>query len=341
MTAQLELQGLTKLFGDSPDHALSALHASQLSKSELLEQTGHTLGVHDVNLTVAAGELFVVMGLSGCGKSTLVRLINRLIEPTAGRVLLDGEDVTALPPRDLVALRRKKVSMVFQSFALLPHRTVMGNALFGLEVAGVPKNEARQRAGEALEMVGVSQVADHMPDQLSGGMQQRVGLARAWVTNSDIMLMDEAFSALDPLIRTEMQDALLNLQRTEQRTIVFISHDLSEAVRIADRIAVMAEAEIRQVGTPTEIIDNPADDYVRAFFRDVQPGRLFTAGDIASPGPVANDIEPVPASALLETILPRAAAIDTPLPVADDEGQIIGSINHTQLLQALSQGRER
>jgi glycine betaine/proline transport system ATP-binding protein len=341
MTAQLELQGLTKLFGDSPEQALSALNASQLSKHELLEQTGHTLGVYNVNLNIAAGELFVVMGLSGCGKSTLVRLINRLIEPTAGRVLLDGQDVTALSARDLVALRRKKISMVFQSFALLPHRTVMENTLFGLEVAGVPKDEARQRAGETLEMVGVSQVADHMPDQLSGGMQQRVGLARAWVTNPDIMLMDEAFSALDPLIRTEMQDALLNLQRTEQRTIVFISHDLSEAVRIADRIAVMADAEIRQVGTPTDIIDNPADDYVRAFFRDVQPGRLFTAGDIASPGPVGSDIEPVPASALLESILPRAAAIDTPLPVADDKGQIIGSINRTQLLQALSRGRER
>lgn len=340
MTAHLELKGLTKLFGDKPEHALSALATSNLSKAELLEQTGHTLGVHDANLTIAAGELFVVMGLSGCGKSTLVRLINRLIEPTSGQVILDGEDITALSRRDLVTLRRNRMSMVFQSFALLPHRTVLENALFGLEVSGVAQQEARQRAGEALEMVGVSQVADHMPDQLSGGMKQRVGLARAWVTNPDIMLMDEAFSALDPLIRTEMQDALLNLQRTEQRTIVFISHDLSEAVRIADRIAVMAEAEIRQVGAPADIIDNPADDYVRAFFRDVQPGQLFTAGDIAVPGDGESDIEPVQASALLEQILPRAAETDQPLPVADTNGHIIGFINRTQLLQALAKGRE-
>lgn len=340
MTAQLELKGLTKLFGDQPEHALLALNASSLSKADLFEQTGHTLGVHDANLTIAAGELFVVMGLSGCGKSTLVRLINRLIEPTSGQVLLNGEDITALSPRELVTLRRNRMSMVFQSFALLPHRTVLENALFGLEVSGVAQQEARQRAGEALEMVGVSQVADHMPDQLSGGMKQRVGLARAWVTNPDIMLMDEAFSALDPLIRTEMQDALLNLQRTEQRTIVFISHDLSEAVRIAERIAVMAEAEIRQVGAPADIIDNPADDYVRAFFRDVQPGQLFTAGDIAMPGDVVTDIEPVRASALLENILPRAAETDQPLPVADNNGHIIGSINRTQLLQALAKGRE-
>jgi glycine betaine/proline transport system ATP-binding protein len=340
MTAHLELKGLTKLFGDKPEHALSALNTYHLSKVELLEQTGHTLGVHDANLTIAAGELFVVMGLSGCGKSTLVRLINRLIEPTTGQVILDGEDITALSSRDLVTLRRNRMSMVFQSFALLPHRTVLENALFGLEVSGVAQQDARQRAGAALEMVGVSQVADHMPDQLSGGMKQRVGLARAWVTNPDIMLMDEAFSALDPLIRTEMQDALLNLQRTEQRTIVFISHDLSEAVRIADRIAVMAEAKIRQVGAPADIIDNPADDYVRAFFRDVQPGQLFTAGDIAAAGDVATDIEPVKASALLEQILPRAAQTEQPLPVADDNGHIIGSINRTQLLQALAKGRE-
>ncbi len=338
MSAQLELQGLTKLFGDKPERALSVLNASNLSKSELLEQTGHTLGVHDVNLTIPPGELFVVMGLSGCGKSTLVRLLNRLIEPTAGKVLLDGEDVTALAARDLVKLRRRRMSMVFQSFALLPQRTVMDNAVFGLEVAGVARTEARQRAGAALEMVGVSQFADQLPEQLSGGMQQRVGLARAWVTNPDIMLMDEAFSALDPLIRTDMQDALLNLQRTERRTIVFISHDLSEAVRIADRIGVMAEAEIRQVGRPTEIIDQPADDYVRAFFRDVQPGRLFTAGDIAQPGLVLAEVEPVSASTLLEDILPRAAATESPLPVVADDGRIVGVIERGSLLQALARG---
>jgi glycine betaine/proline transport system ATP-binding protein len=340
MTAQLQLQGLTKLFGSNPEYALSALNASGLSKTELLNQTGHTMGVHGVSLSIEAGELFVIMGLSGCGKSTLVRLINRLIEPDLGSVLIDDQDVTALSHRDLLKLRREKMSMVFQSFALLPHRSVLDNVLFGLEVAGVDRTEAKHRAGEALEMVGVSQMADHFPDQLSGGMQQRVGLARAWVTNPDVMLMDEAFSALDPLIRTEMQDALMNLQQTEKRTIVFISHDLSEAVRIADRIAVMAEGTIRQIGTPTEIIDKPADDYVHAFFRDVQPGRLFTVGDIAVPGDIFPEVKPVLASSLLEDILPQAAATESPLPVAADDGKIIGVIDRTRLLQALARGRD-
>jgi glycine betaine/proline transport system ATP-binding protein len=229
---------------------------------------------------------------------------------------------------------------VFQSFALLPHLSVVDNVAFGLRVSGVDKKEARRRAIEALELVGIAEVAGHRPDQLSGGMQQRTGLARAWVTEPKVMLMDEAFSALDPLIRTEMQDALLDLRRTSQRTIVFISHDLAEAVRIADRIAVMAEGEIRQVGTPTEIIESPADDYVRAFFRDVQPAQLFTAGDIAVPGEAATDAEQVSASSLLEEILPRAATSDLPLAVIDDEGRTIGTIDHARLLQALAKGRQ-
>jgi glycine betaine/proline transport system ATP-binding protein len=337
MSAHLELEHLSKIFGPAPQVGLQQLQQGK-SKAALLEDSGHVLGVNDVSLSVAQGELFVIMGLSGSGKSTLVRLINRLIEPTAGRVLLNGDDVTAMPQRQMVQLRREKMSMVFQSFALLPHASVVDNVAFGLRVAGVDNKLARRRAHEALELVGIAEVAEQRPEQLSGGMQQRVGLARAWVTQSDILLMDEAFSALDPLIRTEMQDALLALQRTAKRTIVFISHDLAEAVRIADRIAVMAEGEIRQVGTPTEIIKNPADDYVREFFRDVQAGRLFTAGDIALPGRVDAHIEPVAASALLEDILPRAAQSEQPLPVADASGNIIGSIDRTRLLQALAKG---
>jgi glycine betaine/proline transport system ATP-binding protein len=251
-------------------------------------------------------------------------------------VVLDGVDITAMSARELVQLRRRKMSMVFQSFALLPHLSVVDNVSFGLRIAGMGRQEARQRALDALKLVGIAEVAEHRPDQLSGGMQQRAGLARAWVTEPEIMLMDEAFSALDPLIRTEMQDALLHLQRSAKRTIVFISHDLTEAVRVADRIAVMAEGEIRQVGTPAEIIRNPADEYVRAFFRDVQPGRLFTAGDIAVPGEVPAGGEPVAAGTLLEDILPRAAASDAPLPVADEKGGVIGYIDRTRLLQALS-----
>jgi glycine betaine/proline transport system ATP-binding protein len=213
---------------------------------------------------------------------------------------------------------------------------VLDNAAFGLEVAGVDRAERRRRAMEALELVGIAEMAQHFPDQLSGGMRQRVGLARAWVTEPDVMLMDEAFSALDPLIRTEMQDALVELQRKHRRTIVFISHDLSEAARIADRIAVMADGGIRQVGTAAEIINQPADNYVRAFFRDVQPGRLFTAGDIAVQSPADADATQVPAHALLEDILPQAAADERALAVVDEQGGYIGRITRSDLLQALA-----
>lgn len=339
MSAHLELIQLSKVFGANPKAGIDALQQGQ-SKAELLASSGYVIGVRNVTLRIEPGELFVVMGLSGSGKSTLVRMINRLIEPTAGHVMLDGADVTAMSMREMVALRRRKMSMVFQSFALLPHLSVIDNVAFGLRVSGVDKKEVRRRALEALQLVGIHEVADQRPDQLSGGMQQRAGLARAWVTEPEIMLMDEAFSALDPLIRTEMQDAPLELQRSAKRTIVFISHDLAEAVRIADRIAVMAEGEIRQIGTPAEIIDNPADEYVRAFFRDVQPGRLFTAGDIAQPGDAPPAGEPVSASSLLDEILPRAAASEAPLPVADDSGNIIGTIDRTRLLQALAKGRD-
>jgi glycine betaine/proline transport system ATP-binding protein len=339
VSTHLELAHLGKVFGPDPEAGLGALRQG-MSKRELLESTGQVIGARDVNLSIERGELFVVMGLSGSGKSTLVRMINRLIEPSTGRVLLDGLDVTAMSTDDLVDLRRRKMSMVFQSFALLPHLSVIDNAAFGLRIAGVGKQEARRRARDTLQLVGIAEVAEQRPAQLSGGMQQRVGLARAWVTEPEVMLMDEAFSALDPLIRNEMQDALLDLQRNTRRTIVFISHDLAEAVRIADRIAVMAEGEIRQVGTPAEIIESPADDYVRAFFRDVQPGRLFTAGDIATPCESSPDSEAVPAGALLEEILQRAADTGEPLPVADAEGKIIGCIDRTRLLQALARGRE-
>jgi len=334
----LRLEHISKVFGSEPALGLEALHRG-ISKSELLAVTNHVIGVRDVSLDIEHGELFVVMGLSGSGKSTLVRLINRLIEPSEGHVLLDGIDVTALSNRDLVALRRDKMSMVFQSFALLPHLNVLDNVAFGLRIAGVDATTARHHARAALELVGIAEVAGQRPEQLSGGMQQRVGLARAWVTEPEILLMDEAFSALDPLIRTEMQDALLELQRNDRRTIVFISHDLAEAVRIADRIAIMSEGEIRQVGKPAEIVGNPADGYVRAFFRDVQPGRLFTAGDIAQAcdGPIYG--EPVAAGALLEEILPRAAASDAPLPVADARGNIIGCIDRGRLLQTLAAGQ--
>jgi glycine betaine/proline transport system ATP-binding protein len=338
VSGQLNLVGLSRIFGAQPQRALESLKSGR-TKAEILETTGQVVAVDDVSLDIEAGELFVVMGLSGSGKSTLVRMINRLVEPSAGQVLLDGRDVTAMNARQLVKLRRRTMSMVFQSFALLPHLSVLDNVAFGMLVAGVDRRQARQRALEALELVGIVEVASHRPEQLSGGMQQRVGLARAWVTEPEVMLMDEAFSALDPLIRSEMQDALLDLQRTARRTIVFISHDIAEAARIADRIAVMAEGRVRQVGTPAEIIENPADDYVRAFFSAVQPGQLFTAGDIAVPCEEPNDSEPVPANTLLDDIIPRAARSKAPLPVMDAQGRIIGCIDHRRLLEALARGR--
>jgi len=249
MTVKLEVKSLYKIFGDQPEKAFKLL-AKGHDRASILQKTGQTLGVQDVNLVIHEGEIFVVMGLSGSGKSTLVRLFNRLIEPTRGQVLIDGEDIAAISERELRQVRRKKISMVFQSFALMPHLSVLENTAFGLELAGVPLAERQQSARQALNQVGLGQWIDAFPDALSGGMKQRVGLARALANDPDILLMDEAFSALDPLIRTEMQDELLKLQASQQRTIVFISHDLDEAMRIGDRIAIMQDGQLVQVGNP-------------------------------------------------------------------------------------------
>lgn len=281
MTVKLEVKSLYKIFGDQPEKAFKLL-AKGHDRASILQKTGQTLGVQDVNLAIDEGEIFVVMGLSGSGKSTLVRLFNRLIEPTRGQVLIDGEDIAAISDSELRQVRRKKISMVFQSFALMPHLSVLENTAFGLELAGVPLAERQQSARQALHQVGLGQWIDAFPDALSGGMKQRVGLARALANDPDILLMDEAFSALDPLIRTEMQDELLKLQASQQRTIVFISHDLDEAMRIGDRIAIMQDGQLVQVGTPDEILNQPANDYVRAFFRGVDLANVFSARDVAS-----------------------------------------------------------
>ncbi len=276
---KIRVKNLYKIFGDRPDMALDLLKQGE-DKDSILEKTGMTVGVQDASFVVNSGEIFVVMGLSGSGKSTLVRMLNRLIEPTKGKVLVDGKDVVTMSPDELVKFRLHNMSMVFQSFALMPHLTVLENAEFGLDLAGIEKVKQKNRAMAALEQVGLSGWEDSYPAQLSGGMQQRVGLARGLAVDPDILLMDEAFSALDPLIRTEMQDELLKLQKRDQRTIVFISHDLDEALRIGDRIAIMEGGRVVQVGTPEEILQNPADDYVRAFFRGVDPTSVISAGDI-------------------------------------------------------------
>lgn len=281
MKAKLSVQHLYKIFGKHPKKAMKMVEQGK-NKDEIFEATGQTVGVKDASFDIYEGEIFVIMGLSGSGKSTMVRMLNRLIEPTAGKVLLDDIDIAKLDEEELRQMRLHKMSMVFQSFALMPHLTVRQNVAFGLDLAGeVSEQEKNQRAESALDRVGLLPNADSYPNELSGGMQQRVGLARALCINPDVLLMDEAFSALDPLIRTEMQDELLRLQNEDKRTIVFISHDLDEAVRIGDRIAIMQGGEVVQVGTPDDIINNPANDYVRSFFRGVDVTSVLSAKDIA------------------------------------------------------------
>lgn len=286
MAIKIEIKNLYKVFGEHPDRAFKLID-SGMGKDKIFEKTGLSLGVNNASLAIEEGEIFVIMGLSGSGKSTMVRLLNRLIEPTRGEVLIDGVDIAKISDSELRQVRRNKISMVFQSFALMPHLSVLNNTAFGMELAGIPLQERTEKALDALKQVGLENYANSYPDELSGGMRQRVGLARALANDPDILLMDEAFSALDPLIRAEMQDELVKLQSQHQRTIVFISHDLDEAMRIGDRIAIMQGGEVIQVGTPDEILTNPANDYVRTFFRGVDISHVFSAKDIARRRPVS------------------------------------------------------
>ena len=276
---KIVVKNLYKIFGDDNAEGMDLLR-SGLDKEEILKQTSMVVGVSDVNFSIKQGEIFVVMGLSGSGKSTLVRLLNRLIEPTQGQILFDEIDITLMSDKELTAFRRKEVNMVFQSFALMPHMNVIENVAFGLELAGMTLEERQLCAARALEQVGLATFSKKYPDELSGGMKQRVGLARALATDPDVMLMDEAFSALDPLIRKEMQDELLKLQDRKRRTIVFITHDVDEAMKLGDRIAVMANGNIIQIGTPQEILNNPANEYVSSFFRGVATIDVLCAKDI-------------------------------------------------------------
>lgn len=266
--SKVRVRNLTKVFGKRTQQALNMVKDGK-SKQDILEQTDATVGVHNVSFDVEEGEIFVIMGLSGSGKSTLVRLINRLIEPTSGNIYINEADVSKMSKEALRQLRRTKVNMVFQNFGLFPKRTVLENAEYGLEVRGVAKEERQKKAEKALDDSGLLSFKNQYPEQLSGGMQQRVGLARALANDSDILLMDEAFSALDPLIRRDMQDDLLELQERLQKVIIFITHDLNEALRIGDRIALMRDGKIMQIGTGEEILTNPANDFVREFTEDV------------------------------------------------------------------------
>ncbi|GAK30353.1 ABC-type proline/glycine betaine transport system, ATPase component [Weissella oryzae SG25] len=286
---KVSIQHLTKIFGKKVKPALKLVEEG-VAKEEILKRTGATVGVYDANLEIEAGEIFVIMGLSGSGKSTLIRLLNRLIEPTAGEIYIDGQDVSKLKKDQLLEVRRKKMSMVFQSFGLFPQRTILENTEYGLEVQGVPKAERQARAEKALENANLLSFKDQYPTQLSGGMQQRVGLARALANDPEILLMDEAFSALDPLIRREMQDELLDLQANFKKTIIFISHDLNEALRIGDRIAILKDGQVIQVGTGEQILTHPANDYVRAFIEDVDRSKVLTAENIMIP-PLTTNID--------------------------------------------------
>jgi glycine betaine/proline transport system ATP-binding protein len=291
--------------------------------------------VRDVSFSVARGETFVVMGLSGSGKSTLIRCLSRLIEPTSGEVLLNGADLLAMDDEELREVRRGKISMVFQHFGLFPHRKVIDNIAYGLEVQKVDKATRHARATEVLNIVGLDGWADRYPQQLSGGMQQRVGLARALAVDPEILLFDEPFSALDPLIRKEMQDELIRLQKTMQRTIIFITHDFAEALRLGDRIAIMKDGSFDQVGTPEEIVSNPATPYVREFVNDVPRAKVLSVGSVTVSGTAPEGARTVSASARIETIIPMLLDNDEAIRVVDDSGATIGVVNRRNVASML------
>lgn len=329
------IEHLIKIYGEKPQAALKLFRDGK-SKDYILQTTLHVLGIADVSLTVDRGELFVVMGLSGSGKSTLVRCINRLINPTSGHIYIDGEDVAHVGEKRMREIRLTKVSMVFQRFGLFPHKTVVENVEYGLLVRGMDKASRRQKALETLELVGLAQWADYLPDSLSGGMQQRVGLARALATDAEILLMDEPFSALDPLIRREMQDELLRLQKELHKTIIFISHDIHEALKIGDRIAVMKDGCIVQVGTPSELIAQPASDYIRAFTKDVNRAQVLKVGSIARQTITLILGQNSPKEALEQMLHHNLKQMY----VVDLGGKLVGMVKQKFLSEAIRQGSE-
>ncbi|MFD3840352.1 glycine betaine/L-proline ABC transporter ATP-binding protein [Streptomyces sp. NPDC058642] len=337
MSASLEAEHLYKVFGRRPSEAVERLRDG--ADREELRADGTTAAVVDASFTVEPGQIFVVMGLSGSGKSTLLRMLNGLLEPTAGHVRFDGQDLTALGDRELRAVRARKISMVFQHFALFPHRSVLENAAYGLSVQGVPRAEREKRATEALALCGLAGWEKSWPDELSGGMQQRVGLARALATDADLLLMDESFSALDPLIRRDMQDQLLELQKTLKKTIVFITHDLNEAMRLGDRIAVMRDGRIVQIGSAEDILVRPADDYVASFTQDVDRSRVLTAGAVMDPDVVGDEVSCRCETATPDTPFTELCAISArlthPVAVLDKSGKLVGRVPRQRLVAFL------
>lgn len=335
----IEIRNIFKIFGSDPNAAL-ALAKNGADKDEILAKTGHTVGLHDVSLSIEQGETFVVMGLSGSGKSTLIRHLNRLIDPTAGSISFGGEDILAMDIPTLNAFRRKRLGMVFQRFGLLPHRNVMDNVAYGLEIQGVDRKTRQGSASKWIARVGLAGYESKFPDQLSGGMQQRVGLARALATDPEVLLMDEAFSALDPLIRSDMQDELMKLQAELHKTIVFITHDLDEALKLGDRIAILKDGKLVQVGRPEEIVLHPADAYVKAFTRDVNRGRVIRARSIMQPidrsPPHSDALCTVNEDDRLEDILPKALSTSSPIIVENAANRIVGLIDKHRIIEIIS-----
>ena len=331
---KVAIRGLYKIFG--PRAALMTEHVrAGMSKDDLLDRHGHVVGLRAIDLDVAAHHIQVVMGLSGSGKSTLIRHINRLIEPTAGEVLVDGVDVLGMSQQELREFRRSKASMVFQRFALMPHRTVADNVAYGLRVQGIDKAESAERSRHWIERVGLTGYEDYYTTQLSGGMQQRVGLARALATDAEILLMDEPFSALDPLIRTDMQDILLDLQTELHKTIVFITHDLEEALRLGNNIAILRDGEAVQIGTPQEIVMRPADDYVAEFIKDINRGRAIEVASIMDSGHV-NGAPEVDARAVLDDALQSLIGTGAEVATVTRDGKPVGSVRLERIASALA-----
>lgn len=332
---KMVVKDVTKIFGSNPKKVVPLLEKG-MSKDKILEKTGNTVGVNKVSFNVKNKEIFVVMGLSGSGKSTLIRCLNRLIEPTSGEIYVDGENVLTASKEKLRELRRHKMNMVFQRFALFPHRTVSKNVEYGLEVQGVDKDERKKKAYEALDMVGLKGYEEQYPNELSGGMQQRVGLARALATDPDILLMDEAFSALDPLIRRDMQDQLLELQEKLHKTIIFITHDLDEALKLGDRIVIMKDGHVVQLGTAEEILTNPANGYVKEFVQDVDRTKVITAENIMKKPIDRAFVKDTPRVAVRKM---RKAGIDS-IMVTDRDRTLHGIVTIEDALKLVEEGKQ-
>ena len=337
--ATVSCREVWKVYGPHAERVVGSEDA-MLPRAELLAKTGCVAAVRDVSFEVGAGEVFVVMGLSGSGKSTLIRMINRLHDPTSGQIVVDGEDVLALSRERLRDVRRHKISMVFQHFGLLPHRRIVDNVSYGLEVQGMDKAKRTERAREVIDVVGLGGWGDHYPEELSGGMQQRVGLARALATDPEIMLFDEPFSALDPLIRRDMQDEVVRLQRDLRKTMIFITHDLMEALKLGDRIAIMKDGHFVQVGTPEDIVAHPADDYVADFTKDVPRAHVLTARSImrAVVGDGHGDGPTVAAGTVVQELIPMVAMRDATIRVMEGD-TVVGLVDREAVMASLIEDR--